>query len=156
MQKEGAWKKVSNICLAVIGVCFGLLVSSGVLTVLLAVGLMPRYAGRVHQAKHIVLFENMVIWGTMSGTFVSLFGVYARNIVSGLLGDAIQMLYGFFAGIFVGTLAIAIAEMLDALPVFFRRAKILNGLRWIVLAIALGKTVGGYLYFYLKLYEIVG
>lgn len=146
---------MSSVYLGVIGICFGLLVSSGVLTVLLAVGLMPRYAGRVHEAKHILLFENMVILGTMSGTFVSLFGVYASNVVSGLLGNGIQVFYGFFAGIFVGTLAIAIAEMLDAFPIFFRRAGILNGLRWIILAVAFGKALGGYVYFYFRLYETV-
>lgn len=146
---------MNNIYLGLIGICFGLLVSSGVLTVLLAVGLMPRYAGRVHQAKHIILFENMVILGTMIGTFVSLFGIYAGNAVSGLLGNAIQAFYGFFAGIFVGTLAIAIAEMLDAFPIFFRRAGILNGLRWIILAVAFGKAIGAYVYFYFRIYETV-
>lgn len=156
MRKDGAWKKVSNlIFLGVIGLCFGMLAASGVLTVLMAVGLMPRYAGRVHEAKHITLFENMIILGTMSGTFVSLFGIYVDNSGLGLLGALIQILYGVFAGIFVGTLALAIAEMLDAFPIFFRRGHIRTGLSWIVLAIALGKMAGGFIYFYFRLYETV-
>ena len=156
MQREEAWRKVSSfILLGVIGLCFGMLAASGVLTVLMAVGLMPRYAGRVHEAKHISLFENMIILGTMSGTFVSLFGNYADGNGLGLLGLIIQMLYGVFSGIFVGTLALAIAEMLDAFPIFFRRGRIRNGLAWIILAVSLGKMVGGYLYFYLRLYETV-
>ena len=143
------------ILVGVIGLCFGMLAASGVLTVLMAVGLMPRYAGRVHEASHIFLFENMTILGTMSGTFVSLFGHYADGNGLGLLGLVLQMLYGMFSGIFVGTLALAIAEMLDAFPIFFRRGHIRNGLAWIILAVALGKMVGGYLYFYLRLYETV-
>lgn len=147
---------ISSIILpGIIGLSFGALAASGVLTVLLAVGLMPRYAGRVHEAKHIILFENMIIWGTMSGTFVSLFGVYVDNSGLGLLGVIIQSIYGMFAGIFVGTLALAIAEMLDAFPIFFRRAKLNGGLTWIVLAIALGKMAGSFAYFYFKIYETV-
>lgn len=156
MQREEAWKRVSSlILLGVIGLCFGMLAASGVLTVLMAVGLMPRYAGRVHEAKHISLFENMIILGTMSGTFVSLFGNYVDDSGLGILGLILQSLYGVFSGIFVGTLALAIAEMLDAFPIFFRRARIGKGLAWIILAVALGKMVGGYLYFYLRLYETV-
>ncbi len=144
-----------SIFLGIIGLSFGALAASGVLTVLMAVGLMPRYAGRMHEAKHILLFENMIILGTMSGTFVSLFGIFADGNGLGLLGMLLQSFYGVFSGIFVGTLALAIAEMLDALPIYFRRARIGSGLKWIILAVALGKTVGGYLYFYLKIYETV-
>ena len=143
------------IFLGVIGLCFGMLAASGVLTVLMAVGLMPRYAGEFHLAKHVILFENMIILGTMSGTFVSLFGIYAKGTSLGLLGFLIQILYGVFAGVFVGTLALAIAEMLDAVPIFFRRGHIRIGLPWIVLSIALGKMVGGFIYFYFRLYETV-
>ena len=145
----------TGILLGVIGLCFGALAASGVLTVLMAVGLMPRYVGRVHEAKHIFLFENMIILGTMSGTFVSLFGIYADGNGLGLLGAILRILYGVFSGIFVGTLALAIAEMLDAFPIYFRRARITRGLPWIINAIALGKMVGGFLYFYLKIYETV-
>ena len=139
----------------VVGLSFGALAASGVLTVLMAVGLMPRYAGRVHEAKHITLFENMIIWGTMSGTFISLFGVYVGNSGLGLLGNLTEIIYGVFSGIFVGTLALAIAEMLDAFPIFFRRLKLSGGLAWIILAVALGKMTGGFVYFYFKLYETV-
>lgn len=145
----------AGILLGVIGLSFGALAASGVLTVLLAVGLMPRYAGRMHEAKHILLFENMIILGTMCGTFVSLFNIYADGNGLGLLGLILRVMYGFFSGIFVGTLAIAIAEMLDAFPVYFRRARIGSGLKWIIFAVALGKTVGGFLYFYLRIYETV-
>ena len=152
------WKKVNNawgsvLLRGIIGLSFGGLAASGVLTVLLAVGLMPRYAGRVHEAKHITLFENMIIWGTMGGTVVSLYGSLIGDSGLGLLGTLIEMIYGIFSGIFVGTLALAIAEMLDAFPIFFRRLHLSGGLTWIILSVALGKMAGGFVYFYFKLYE---
>lgn len=139
----------SMIFLCVIGFSFGALAASGVMTVLLSVGLMPRYAGRMHEAKHITLFENLVVLGTMCGTGVSLFGVYVDNSGLGLLGVLLLVLYGLFSGVFVGTLALAIAEMLDAFPIFFRRLKVEGGLMWILLSIAAGKMTGSFVYFYL-------
>ncbi len=147
---------MSSILLqGIVGVSFGALAASGVLTVLMAVGLMPRYVGRVHEAKHITLFENLIIGGTMGGTFVSLFGIYVNDSGLGLFGNFMEIIYGVFAGVFVGTLALAIAEMLDAFPIFFRRLRLNSGLMWIVLAIALGKMTGSFVYFYFKLYETV-
>lgn len=139
----------------IIGISFGGLAASGVLTVLMAVGLMPRYVGRLHEAKHIILFENMIILGTMSGTCISLFGIYVGDSGLGLLGSLTEIIYGLFSGIFVGTLALAIAEMLDAFPIFFRRLKLTGGLTWIILSVALGKMAGGFVYFYFKIYETV-
>ena len=138
-----------------IGLCFGFLAASGVLTVLLAVGLLPRYIGRLHEAKHIILFENLVVLGTLTGTLISLFGYMVSDSGLGLLGALLEVLYGLFAGIFVGTLAIAIAEMLDAFPIFFRRGRIQNGLRYILLAVAFGKAIGAFVYFYFRIYETV-
>lgn len=143
------------ILVALIGLCFGLLAASGVLTVLLAVGLLPRYIGRLHEAKHIVEYENLVVLGTLGGTCISLFGHFVDDSGLGLLGVLLEILYGLFAGIFVGTLAIAIAEMLDAFPIFFRRARVENGHRIIILAVAFGKAIGAFLYFYLRLYKTI-
>lgn len=112
---------------------------------------MPRYIGRLHEAKHIYLFENLVVLGTMGGTFISLFGHYVDDNGLGLLGVLAEVMYGLFSGIFVGTLALAIAEMLDAFPIFFRRVRVENGLRFILLAVAFGKAIGAFLYFYLKI-----
>lgn len=138
----------------IIGLSFGALAASGVLTVLMSVGLLPRYAGRTHEANHICFFENMVVLGTMCGTGVSLLGAYVGDSGLGLLGTLLEILYGLFAGVFVGTLALAIAEMLDAFPIFFRRLRLQGGLMWILLAIAAGKTAGSFIYFYFKFYEI--
>lgn len=138
--------------LGLVGLSFGLLAASGVFTVLLAVGLLPRYAGRTHEAKHILLFESMVIGGTVAGSLATFLVEYAEKALYPV-GPVIQGLYGFFAGIFLGTLALAIAEMLDAFPVFFRRMRIEGYTKWIILGIALGKVAGVFIYFNFQLYQ---
>ena len=61
--------------------------------------------------------------------------------------------YGLFAGIFVGCLALAIAEMLDAIPIFTRRLKFRHGIGVVVLCMAIGKTVGSLIYYGKQFFE---
>lgn len=53
----------------------------------------------------------------------------------------------FFAyGMFVGTLIIALAEVLDVLPILDRRIRIRKGITLLVLALAFGKLAGSLCY----------
>ena len=68
------------VCLLLIGLGGGSLASAGVVTVLIAVGLIPRFAGRTDTAKHIWTYENSVILGTILGTLFSVFSnLYFTN-----------------------------------------------------------------------------
>lgn len=148
--------------LAVIGGSAGLIVSAGVFTVLISVGLIPRFAGKMHVACKVFVLEEMVIFGTLTGCFFSVFsewgmvGNYVRthkifgNATEGVwnfAGMLIQLIFGLFAGIFVGCLALAIAEMLNTIPIFARRIGFRHGLGIAILAVALGKLVGSLIYF---------
>ena len=61
------------VFLSVLGLSFGLMAAGGVFTVLIAVGLIPRFAGKTHTADHVLLYENMVILGTLFGGLVSVY-----------------------------------------------------------------------------------
>ena len=64
--------------LALAAFSFGLLAAAGVFTVLSAVGLIPRFAGKTHSAKEIWLYENMVMLGTIVGCIFSVFDRYLQ------------------------------------------------------------------------------
>ena len=137
----------------------GMIVSGGVFTVLVAVGLIPRFADKTHTAKHILLYEDMVIWGTITGCFFSVFSSWGQighliknSIIMNStlwdnIGNGILIIIGFFSGMFVGCLALAIAEMLDTIPIFARRIGFKKGLGIAVLCVAIGKMLGSLLYF---------
>ena len=72
------------------------------------------------------------------------------------MGIVILAVYGLFAGIFVGCLAIAIAEMLDSIPIFARRSRFRHGIGIAILCMALGKTLGSLFYFYNQLFKSGG
>lgn len=154
---------IKQIFLAIIGVSSGLIVSAGVFTVLISVGLIPRFAGKMHVARKIFVLEEMVVFGTLFGGFFSifsdwgmigafvrghnLFGSGATEGVWNLLGTLFLLIFGIFAGIFVGCLALAIAEMLNTIPIFARRIGFRHGLGIAILAVALGKLIGSLIYF---------
>ncbi|MCM1113364.1 MAG: stage V sporulation protein AB [Muribaculum sp.] len=156
-----------SIFLAVVGTSFGLLAAAGVFTVLVAVGLVPRFAGKMHLADKVVLFEEMVIFGSIAGGFVSLFPEYSQlgtwlrgsfPAAAGwwsALGTAAQGVFGLFSGMFIGCLALAIAEMLDSVPIFARRISFRHGLGFAVLGMAAGKLCGSLFYFWKELHLVV-
>lgn len=148
--------------LGICGMSFGLLSSAGVFTLLASVGLIPRFAGKMHVAKKVFVLEEAVVFGTLFGGFFSVFSRYgeigkfvlARQIfgtqtitVWRIIGNGFLILWGFFAGIFVGCLALAIAEMLNSIPIFARRVGFRHGLGLAIAAAAFGKLIGSLLYF---------
>lgn len=157
---------MGGLFLMVCGLSFGLLAAAGVFTVLVAVGIVPRFAGKTHTANKVFLYEEMVTMGTIVGGVASLFPRYCclnrlESFVPGMagflawLGMGLQVIFGIFGGMFVGCLALAIAEMLDAVPIFARRIGFRHGLGLAVLSIALGKLCGSLYYFWTGLYGVV-
>lgn len=155
-----------RIFLGVLGASFGLMTAGGVFTVLLAVGLIPRFAGKTHTGRRVMLYETMVILGTMAGDICSVFEPQMGAAATGRLGVPEPVLncaagvllacFGFFAGIFIGSLAMAIAEMLDSIPIFARRIGFRHGLGIAVLAVALGKAAGSLYYFCERMFLLGG
>lgn len=154
--------------LFLVGTSYGLLAAAGVFTVLVAVGLVPRFAGRTHTAEHILLYEEMVIFGTLTGCFFSVFSRYSQfgawwrrhfpGHMEALYGIGVlwQAVFGVFAGMFIGCLALAIAEMLDSIPILSRRISFRHGLGLAVTGMALGKICGSLLYFMTEFHRTAG
>ncbi len=150
------WK---TILLAFMGISYGMLSAAGVFTVLVAIGLVPRFAGRTHTARKVFLYEEMVIFGTLFGCVLSVFERYchvggflqgyfpAQTEIWTILAQAVQVIFGFFSGMFVGCLALAIAEMLDSIPIFARRISFRHGIGLVVLTMAAAKLCGSLFYF---------
>lgn len=151
--------------LILVGVSYGLLAAAGVFTVLAAVGLVPRFAGKTHTAEHVLIYEEMVVFGTLTGCVLSVFSRYCQfgawwmgrfpgqeSLLYGI-GALWQAVFGLFAGMFVGCLALAIAEMLDSIPILTRRISFRHGLGLAVVSMAAGKLCGSILYFLTELHR---
>lgn len=160
-------KLPANILLVILGLTYGLLAAAGVFTVLIAVGLVPRFAGKTHTGNKVLLYEEMVILGTAAGSHLSIFSRYCQigayvqahfpdKWQSFLcLGNIAQGIFGLFSGMFIGCLALAIAEMLDSIPIFARRISFRHGMGLAVLSMAVGKLAGSLLYFWSELHRVI-
>lgn len=137
-----------------ISVSSGLLISLGVTSVLLVISLVPRLAGKTGTANHIFMYENILVMGLLFGNLWNLFGDVCKKrfgfttVLPGVWGLAFCLLYGLVTGIFVGCIAMALAEMLDAIPIFARRANLKREISVAVTALAIGKTVGSMIMFH--------
>ena len=149
---------IRQLVLIVTGASYGLLSAAGVFTVLVAVGLIPRFAGKTHTARYVLLYEEMVIFGTPE---YSQWGNYLREHFPEQMrlwtaaGIGAQAVFGLFAGMFIGCLALAIAEMLDSIPIFARRISFRHGLGGAILGMAAGKICGSLFYFATELHRTV-
>ncbi|MBQ7360126.1 MAG: stage V sporulation protein AB [Lachnospiraceae bacterium] len=153
--------------LALLGFSFGAFSAAGIFTVLAAVSLVPRFVGKTHTGRDVKLYENMIILGTIVGGLYSLYAnrlqlwvreyialkwdvnIWEMPYVTWLLG-VLLLTMGIFVGMFVGCLALAIAEMLDSLPIFARRARLRRGAGILISSVAAGKLAGSLLYFWFE------
>lgn len=155
------WMK--EILLGVVGFCCGTVASGGIFSVLAAVGLVPRFAGKTGTAKYALWYEEAIVLGAIVGTLCSLFHetffVGETLCTLGLFGYLVSrllvILYGTFSGIFVGCLALAIAEMLNSIPIFARRIRMRHGLGICIVAVILGKMFGSFFYYLKDFQELI-
>lgn len=137
--------------LAVVGLSAGILISGGMYALITTLGIINRIAQDTHTAKDILIYEECVIWGSILG---NLFFLYGQRIGAGMPTSAFASfglaMFGLVAGIYAGCLAVALAEVIKTIPVFLTRSKIQGptSIGWIVLMMALGKCMGGLIYFF--------
>lgn len=134
---------LKEIFLGFLAFSFGLMVAGGFLAFISMIGIVPRLASVTKTAKHMVAYENSLIYGACLG---NLFSLYERKI---LLGSWSLVMPGFFGGVFVGCLASALAEVVNIIPIFSRRVKLRKGMPYLVYGMAFGKGIGAFVQFFL-------
>lgn len=131
-----------HIFLGFLGLAFGLSVATGSFAIAVKLGIIPEMASKSKTAKHIITYENATILGGIAGNIMSVF-----SDIRFPAGHIFLGLFGISAGIFVGCMAVALAEIINAYPIMMRRLKLKIGLEWMVAVIAIGKMSGCLFYF---------
>ena len=133
----------SNIVAIFISLSAGLVISSAIFAFIAAIGIVPRLAKKSETTQFIKAYETTIALG---GFFGAIYLAFPFSIGFIFL-DFIVMFLIFCGGIFLGVLAVSLAEVMDVIPILFRRARLKFGLRLFVYAIAFGKALGTILYF---------
>lgn len=135
------WIRYLLLCLFGFGA--GVIIAGAFIAFVSTIGIFPRFAAQTHTSRHLKIYENFILLGATLGNIVSL---YSLPVPLGKVGLA---LLGFFAGVFVGSLVSALAEVANTIPVFARRASLRKGLPYILISIALGKGIGSFVQYFI-------
>lgn len=132
---------LKQLFLVLTGLGAGGVVAAGVFALITSVGLMARMAGKTHTGKYAKVYETCVALG---GTLGNLLYLYQFRLPFGMW---FLVVCGLAFGIYVGVLVMSLAESLNVTAIFSRRIRLSKGIGWVILGIALGKSVGAW-YFY--------
>ena len=131
-----------KLWLGFLGICFGIIVASGAAAFVISLGLVPRYAGITRTAQNVRLYEDCSMLGAFLGNVLFL---YSGRLS---LGNAGLVIYGVFAGVFLGSWIIALGEVVNIFSIMARRIGITKGIGLIIIVMAVGKTLGSLLFFW--------
>lgn len=139
-------------------------VSAGTFAFILVIGVIPRILRRCEMGN-VMKIENIVISGVIIGNLLSIWnGTIGGTILNmqvmqnqvadvfiilwKIFGWVLLLTYGISTGIFVGCIAVALAEILHTFPILFRRVNLNYGLKIVVFGMAFGKLAGALFYFF--------
>lgn len=132
---------IRYIFLALIGLGSGVVISGAVFAFIAIVGVVPRMAEKTNTEKYIKAYETSIILGGFFGVFTIAFHYFIPiNII-------FVITLGFAIGIFFGCMAVAIAEVLNVMPILSRRTNLVQAVKYFILSLAIGKTIGAIIYY---------
>ena len=127
---------MQETALAIIGFAGGVSVAAGTFALITALGIIPRLASRMGVAEHVYKLESAVVLGGTIGSLLSVYHFPMR------IGDVGIIIFGLFAGIFVGCLSMALAEAIRVFPILCQRINLNYGIYLLIFMMAAGKALG--------------
>ena len=139
---------LKSLFLILVGLCSGTGIAAGTFAFLLVIRVIPRMIQKAKLEHKLIYIENIVFRGILFGTVLSLFS-WKKKWLFTILGRSILTIFGLSAGIFVGCFAVALAEILDTFPIFFRRLRIKDDFGVVLIFVmAAGKMIGSLFFFF--------
>ncbi len=131
---------IKGILAIIIAFASGIIISGAVFAFIAIIGVVPRLAQKTRTEDKIRFYEEAIIWGGIIGTVSMVYDFYIP------IGKVLAVMYAGCIGIFFGCLAVSLAEILNVLPILTRRGRIQTGLKYFILAVAIGKLIGSIIY----------
>ena len=123
---------LQETALAIIGFAGGVSVAAGTFALITALGIIPRLASRMGVAEHVYKLESAIVLGGTIGSLLSVYHFPMR------IGDVGIIIFGLFAGIFVGCLSMALAEAIRVFPILCQRINLNYGIYLLIFMMAAG------------------
>ena len=133
MYLESLWE---TVVLLFLGLAAGIMIAGGLFAFVVKVGVITRLVTATRTAKYIPVYEDVLVVGVTIANTISLYQFRTSHV------GFILPFCGVFSGIYVGCLAVALAEVVNVMPVFARRVKLKYGMSLLIVAFAIGKMLG--------------
>lgn len=128
-----------RIFLIIFGISSGIMVGSGVVAILILIGIIPRMSQITNTKEFSNWYEKILVIGTFLGSILSL-----HQIKLGF-GSITAIIAGLFYGIFLGFLSSGLTEIMDYIPVVSRRLKVpATYLKYVIISLLIGKVLGSF------------
>lgn len=133
---------VGRILSIVWGLGTGVVLSTGIVSFISMIGIIPRLLSEPKIRSHYLAAGTAASLGIVVGTIFYTWEIYIP------IPNIFIAVFALAFGMFIGCLAVALAEILDVIPVMQRRLKLKKGLHLLIIALSIGKLVGA-LYYWL-------
>ncbi|RDY22618.1 stage V sporulation protein AC [Romboutsia maritimum] len=129
-----------KIFLTLFGISSGIMVGSGVVAILILIGIVPRMSQVSNTKEFVPFYEMILVIGTFLGGIMSLQDIHLN------LGKFSVIISGLCYGVFLGFLSSGLTEIMDYIPVVSRRLKIpVIYLKYVIISLLIGKVLGSFL-----------
>ncbi len=140
-------REISSFLYLFMSFSTGAIISSAIYAFLTVIGLIPRLILKTKTDKYIVFYENVII---LSGVLSAL--TYTLHLQFSI--PIIFVWYILFClGIFTGSLAVCLAEVMDILPIIVRKFGMANDTKLLMVLIGVGKGLGAFIFYFFKVYK---
>lgn len=138
-------KLLQDVALIVTGLAGGVAVGSGFVAFITVLDIIPRLTQLTNSATYIRAYEWALVTGVLFFTLIDFFvWVFALPVI-------VTAVFGIFAGLFVGTLAAGLTEVLNVFPILAKRVNLQESMLWLLMAMVFGKMIGSVLQWVLQL-----
>lgn len=138
-------KLLQDIALIITGLSGGIAVGSGFVAFITVLDIIPRLTQLTNSGTYIRAFEWALVTGVICFTLMDFFALVI------FLPAVLTAVFGIFAGLFVGTLAAGLTEVLNVFPILAKRVNLQESMLWLLMAMVFGKMIGSVLQWVLQL-----
>ncbi len=124
-----------------VGFCEGLLTGGSVIALVVILEVIPRICEFSGTEKYTWIYDDFTVLGAVWGSLSAYISIKFN------FGIIPVIVWGLFSGTFVGIVAVALADVLDVIPVVLKRLRIENYVTVFVITMLLGRMLGALVYY---------
>jgi stage V sporulation protein AB len=138
-------KMLQEVALMIAGLSGGIAVGGGFVAFITVLDIIPRLTQLTNSSTYLRAYEWALVLGVLMFTLIDFF----TWVVA--MPRVVTAFFGVFAGLFVGTLAAGLTEVINVFPILAKRVNLQESMLWLLMAMVFGKVIGSIVQWLLQL-----